>query len=72
METATETIFNHSQIIIYRNKSGDVKLDVRLDGETVWLTQKMMAQLFDCSTDNIGLHLKNIFKLGSAVFSRCN
>ena len=30
--------------------------------ETVWATQKAMAQLFDCSTDNIGLHLKNIFK----------
>ena len=32
--------------------------------ETVWCTQKAMAQLFDCSTDNIGLHLKNIFKSG--------
>lgn len=32
--------------------------------ETVWATQKAMAQLFDCSTDNIGLHLKNIFKTG--------
>ena len=32
--------------------------------ETVWATQKAMAQLFDCSTDNIGLHLKNIFKSG--------
>ena len=32
--------------------------------ETIWCTQKAMAQLFDCSTDNIGLHLKNIFKSG--------
>ena len=32
--------------------------------ETVWATQKAMAGLFDCSTDNIGLHLKNIFKSG--------
>ena len=30
-------------------------------GETIWATQKAMAQLFDCSSDNIGLHLKNIF-----------
>ena len=35
--------------------------------ETVWVTQKAMAQLFDCSTDNIGLHLKNIFKSGELV-----
>ena len=35
--------------------------------ETVWATQKAMAQLFDCSTDNIGLYLKNIFKSGELV-----
>lgn len=55
---------NNSQIIIYRNENGEVKLDVRFDGETVWLTQKMLAELFDCSTDNVSLHLKNIFKEG--------
>lgn len=57
-------ISHNSQIIIYRNKSGAVKLDVRFDGDTVWLTQKMMAELFNCSTDNISLHLKNIFSEG--------
>lgn len=55
---------NNSQIIIYRNENGEVKLDVRFDGDTVWLTQKMMAELFNCSTDNISLHLKNIFSEG--------
>lgn len=35
--------------------------------EAVWTTQKAMAQLFDCSIDNIGLHLKNIFKSGELV-----
>ena len=35
--------------------------------ETVWCTQKAMAALFDCSTDNIGLHLKNIFASGELV-----
>lgn len=39
-------------------------MKVRLDGETVWLTQRQMADLFDTSTDNIGLHLKNIFSEG--------
>jgi hypothetical protein len=56
------TTQTNSQIIIYRNENGEVKLDVRFDGDTVWLTQKMIATLFDCSTDNISLHLKNIFK----------
>lgn len=42
---------------------GDFELDVRADtiNDTVWLSQKEMAQLFDVSTDNIGLHIKNIF-----------
>ena len=51
---------NNSQIIIYRNDSGEIKLDVHFDSDTVWLTQKMMVELFDCSTDNIGLHIRNI------------
>lgn len=55
---------NNSQIIIYQNENGEVKLDVRFDGDTAWLTQKLMSELFDCSIDNISLHLKNIFKEG--------
>ena len=41
-----------------------VRLDVRLDGETVWLTQGQMTVLFGCGTDNVGLHLKNIYAVG--------
>lgn len=52
----------NSQLIIYQTESGETKIDVRLEDETVWLTQKLMATLFDCSIDNISLHLKNIFK----------
>lgn len=37
-------------------------IEVRFQNETIWLSQKMMAVLFDCSADNISLHLKNIFK----------
>ena len=37
---------NHSQIIIYQTENGQTKLDVRLENETVWLTQKLMAALF--------------------------
>ena len=42
-------------------------IQVLYKDETVWATQKAMAQLFDCSTDNIGLHLKNIFKSGELL-----
>ncbi|MCX6761450.1 MAG: hypothetical protein NTY33_01190 [Candidatus Moranbacteria bacterium] len=50
-----------SQIIIYKTETGETKIDVRFDGETVWLSQKQMAELFDCSVDNVALHLKNIY-----------
>ncbi len=50
-----------NKFILYSTPSGEVRVDVLLENETVWLTQKAMAQLFDCSSDNISLHLKNIF-----------
>jgi len=53
---------NDSQIIIYKTNDGKTKLQVKFEGETVWLSQAQMAELFGCSIDNISLHLKNIFK----------
>lgn len=52
----------NNQIIIYNTDDGQTKLEVKLENETVWLSQKQMAELFGCSTDNISLHLKNVFK----------
>ena len=52
----------NNQIIIYSTPDGEMKLEVKLENETVWLSQKQMAELFNCSTDNISLHLKNVFK----------
>lgn len=49
----------HGEIIIYEVEESTV--EVRLDHDTVWLTQRQMAELFDTSADNISLHLKNIF-----------
>ena len=46
------------EIIIYQSADGKNKLDVKLENETVWLSQKEMALLFEVSTDNIGLHIK--------------
>ena len=54
---------NESQIVVYQPNE-TVRLDVRLENETVWLTQSQMATLFGSSTDNIGLHLKNVFAVG--------
>lgn len=52
---------NESNILLYETEEGKVNVDVILKDETIWLTQKSMAELFECSTDNIGLHLKNIY-----------
>jgi len=52
----------NNQIIIYNTEGGETKIEVRMKDETVWLSQKQMAELFDCSVDNISLHLRNVFK----------
>ncbi|GEM_PF-941465 len=52
------------EIILYQTDDGRVKLDVRLQNESLWLTQSDMAQLFQCSSDNVSLHLKNIYEEG--------
>jgi len=49
------------KVLVYESPDGQARVDVRLERETVWLTQRQMADLFDTSTDNVGLHLKNVF-----------
>ena len=55
---------NNSQIVIYQTENGITKLEVRLENETVWLSQKLMAELFQTTIANINIHLKNIFEEG--------
>lgn len=50
------------EVVIYEADSGGVALEVHLGKETVWLTQRQMASLFDKDTDTIGLHIRNIYK----------
>lgn len=50
------------KLILYRSKDGAVQLDAQLDKETIWLSQKQMAQLFWKDTDTIGLHIRNVYK----------
>lgn len=54
----------NSEIKIYQTDDGQTKIDVKFDNETVWLTQKQMAQLFGKDSDTIGLHLKHIYQSG--------
>ena len=49
-------------IVFYRAKGGLTNLEVRLDRETIWLSQKQMAELFGKNTDTIGLHIRNAYK----------
>ena len=53
-----------NDLILYTTEDGRSQITLRAKGEPVWLTQREMAQLFDVSTDNVGLHLKNIFEDG--------
>ena len=51
-----------NNLIIYKNSDGDIIVDAIYKDETLWLSQKGMSKVFECSTDNISLHLKHIFQ----------
>ena len=55
---------NGFNFLIYKTPDKDVKVNAVIKDDTIWLTQKSMAELFGCSSDNISLHLKNIFEAG--------
>ncbi|SHG30920.1 Virulence protein RhuM family protein [Fibrobacter sp. UWH9] len=63
MENQLEKAPEKGEIIAYHT-DGELHLDVRLENETVWLTQAQMAELFGSSKQNISLHINNIFKEG--------
>lgn len=52
----------NNDIIFYTTDDGQIKIEVRLEDENVWLTQNAMAELFDTTKQNISLHIKNIFE----------
>jgi len=59
-----ELTTDDSQIILYQAEDGTTKIEVRLENENVWLTQRMMSELFQTTPQNITIHLKNIFDEG--------
>lgn len=54
----------NKQIEIYQSEDGQTQIQVRLEKDTIWLSQAQMAELFDKNSDTIGLHLRNIYKSG--------
>ena len=58
---------NESQFLVYSLSSEDVKVKAIVKDETIWLTQRATGELFDCSSDNISVHLKNIYEHGKLL-----
>ena len=56
-----------SEIILYKTEDGEVKLEVRLENESMWLTQAAMAELFQTTPQNITIHLKAIYAEGELI-----
>ena len=52
------------EVVVYEASDGEVRVDVRLEQETVWLTQRQMAEVLQTSVDNVSLHLRNIYSNG--------
>ncbi|WP_312653913.1 hypothetical protein [Proteiniclasticum sp.] len=53
---------NKTDILIYQLEDGKTRIDVRLENETVWMTQKAIAELYQTTPQNITLHIKNIYE----------
>jgi len=53
-----------NKIVIYQTEDGQTQIDVRLDNDTVWLTQAQMVELFQTTKQNVSLHVGNVFKEG--------
>ena len=62
-EKIAQTDSDENQIVVYQ-PDDTIRLDVRLENETVWLTQSQMGELFGCTTRNVRIHLENIYSCG--------
>ena len=59
----------NSEMLIYQNPDGKIKIDVRLEEETVWLTQAQLCELFQKSKATISEPIKNVFEVGDAFIT---
>lgn len=62
-----ELITNKGEMIVYEAEGGEIKLEVRLENETMWLTQAAMAALFQTTQQNVSLHIQNIYDEGELI-----
>ena len=53
-----------SELVLYQTEDGSTRVEVRLENETVWLTQNQMAELFESSIPNVSIHIRNICQEG--------
>ena len=53
-----------NKIVIYQTEDGNTKIDVRLENDTVWLTQAQMAMLFEKTPQNVTMHIRNAYNEG--------
>ncbi len=64
MNDKNQNLPGKGELLVYQTEDGQVKLDVRLENETLWLTQPLMAELFQTSIPNISMHIRNIYEDG--------
>ncbi len=64
MKKKSEQVPSKNELILYQTEDGKIRIEVRLQDETVWLTQKLMAELFQTSVPNINIHINHIFEEG--------
>ena len=55
------------EVLLYKSDDGSIRLDVRREDETVWLTQPLMAELFQTTQQNISQHVQNIYEEGELI-----
>jgi hypothetical protein len=55
---------NEGEIILYQSNGSSIQIDVRVEDETVWLTQAQMVELFDSTKQNVSLHINNVYNEG--------
>ena len=67
MEPLPHNSMNTGKIILYQNQEGTIKIDVRLEEETVWLTQAQLTELFQKAKSTISEHIKNVFIKGELL-----
>ena len=61
-ESLPERRATASEIVFYQTENGSSRIEVRLKDNTVWLTQRLMAELFQTTVANVNIHLKNIYE----------